>query len=135
MRLALYDIRTGRQAEGEAWATRALATHGDPDTVHLRIGQLYETMNRPADAVTQYRAGLMLDPESVPLHFALGRALFAEGKDDEAVGELVRARSGPLADAATRILVLSLSRLHRDRRSEPARADARSVAMERRPGA
>jgi tetratricopeptide (TPR) repeat protein len=113
VRLALYDIRTGRQTEGEAWATRALATHGDPDTVHLRIGELYETMNRPADAVTQYRAGLALDPGSVPLHFALGRALFAEGKDDEAVGELVRARSGPSADAATRILVLSLSRLHR----------------------
>jgi tetratricopeptide (TPR) repeat protein len=113
VRLALYDIRTGRQAEGEALVTRALATHGDPDTSHLRIGQLYETMNRPADAVTQYRAGLALDPDSVPLHFALGRALFAEGKDDEAVGELVRARSGPVADAATRILVLSLSRLHR----------------------
>jgi Flp pilus assembly protein TadD len=47
------------------------------------------------------------------LHFALGRALFAVGQDDEAVGELVRARSGPVADAATRILVLSLSRLHR----------------------
>ena len=113
VRLALYDIRTGRQAEGDALVTRALAMHADPETVRLNVGQLYETMNRPADAVTQYRAGLMVNPESVPLHFALGRALFAEGKDDEAVGELVRARSGPLADAATRILVLSLSRLHR----------------------
>ena len=128
MRLALYDIRSGRQEEGEAWVTRALATHGDPDTVHLRIGQLYETMNRPADAVTHYRAGLALDPDSVPLHFALGRALFAEGKDDEAVGELVRARSGPVGrrrDAHSRAVALAAAP---HRRGEPARADARSVA-------
>ncbi|HKW00350.1 MAG TPA: tetratricopeptide repeat protein [Vicinamibacterales bacterium] len=113
VKLALFDIRTGRDAEGEAAVTRALAKHGDPDGVHLRVGQLYETLNRPADAVIHYRAGLTHDPDSVPLHFALGRALFALGKDEDAVGELVRARSGPLADAATRILVLSLSRLHR----------------------
>ena len=113
VRAGLYYIRTGRQPEGEAWVTRALAKHGNPDAVHLRVGQLYETMNRPADAIAHYRAGLAIDPQDLGLHFVLGRALFAEGKDDEALPELERARAGPQADAATRILVLSLSRLHR----------------------
>lgn len=113
IQMGLFEIRTGRQPEGEAWISRALAKHGDADAAHLRAGQLYETMNRPADAITHYRAGLAIDPQDVGLHFALGRALFAQGKDEEALPELLRARTGPQADAATRILVLSLSRLHR----------------------
>ncbi len=113
VRMGLFDIRTGRDADGEAWIAKALPNHGAPVVVHLRAGQLYESMNRPADAIVHYQAGLALAPAEPSLHFAMGRALFGSGDDARAVDELQRARSGPQGDAATRVLVLALSRLGR----------------------
>ena len=113
VKMGLYDIRTGRQEQGEAWVARALARSGAPATIDLRVGQLYESMNRPSDAIVRYRAGLSHNPTDASLQFALGRALFAAGQDAEAVSELERARAGSQGDAATRVLVLALSRMGR----------------------
>ncbi|HUL74333.1 MAG TPA: glycosyltransferase family 39 protein [Vicinamibacterales bacterium] len=113
VRLGLYDIRTGKVPEGETLVASALPRHADPAIVQLRVGQLYETMNRPSDAITHYEAGLKLDGSDLALHFAYGRALFAVGRDADALPELTRAQSGPQGDAATRVMVLALSRLGR----------------------
>jgi tetratricopeptide (TPR) repeat protein len=113
VRTALLDIRTGLGPEGDAWLAKALPHHPNPAGVHFRVGQLYESMNRPSDAIVEYRAALALAPNDSTVHFGIGRAMFAAGQDSDAVMELEQARSGPLGDAATRILVLSLSRLGR----------------------
>jgi tetratricopeptide (TPR) repeat protein len=113
VRTALLDIRTGLGPEGDAWLAKALPHHPNPAGVHFRVGQLYESMNRPSDAIVEYRAALALAPNDSTVHFAIGRAMFAAGQDNDAVKELEQARSGPLGDAATRILVLSFSRLGR----------------------
>ncbi|MFI5177875.1 MAG: tetratricopeptide repeat protein [Vicinamibacterales bacterium] len=113
VRMGLYEIRTGKVPEGEAFVAEALPRHGDPGVVHLRVGQLYESMNRPSDAITHYEAGLKIDPNEPALHFAYGRALFAMGRDADALPELMRAQSSPQGDAATRLVVLALSRLGR----------------------
>jgi tetratricopeptide (TPR) repeat protein len=113
VRMALLDIRTGLGPEGDAWLAKALPHHPNPAGVYLRVGELYETMNRPADAIVQYHAGLAVAPADGSLRFGLGRAMFSAGQDSEAVAELQQARPGPQGDAATRVLVLALSRLGR----------------------
>lgn len=113
VRLGMYEIRTGRVEEGEAWIKRALPAHPSPFGVQLRVGQLYESMNRPSDAITHFRAAQAIAPNDPSVPFAIGRAMFAGGQDAEAIAELERARVGPQADAATRVLVLVLSRMGR----------------------
>ncbi len=128
IRMALYDIRTGREPEAEVWVARAVPRHPTPAAAQLRVGQLYESMNRPADALVHYRAGLAIDSADSALHLAVGRALFAAGQDAEAIPELERARSGPQGDTATRVLVLALSRLGR---RDEANAAVRTLDPER----
>lgn len=113
VRFGMYEIRTGKVAEGEEWIQRALQKHPAPIGVQLRVGQLYDTMNRPSDAIAHYRAALAIAPNDPTVHFAIGRAMFAAGQDADAVAELQQARAGPQGDAATRVLVLALSRLGR----------------------
>jgi len=130
-RMGLQEIQVDRYAEGEAWIDRAAARHPLPDIVHLRAGQIYELRNQPGPAVAHYRKALAMVPNDPALHFALGRALYKERNDAEAVAELERARVGRQADSATRLLVLALTRLGRTadantavRTLDPARWDA-----------
>jgi tetratricopeptide (TPR) repeat protein len=130
-RMGLLEIQSDRFAEAEAWLTRAAANHHLPDIVHLRAGQIYELRNQPGPAVTHYRTALALNPGEPTLHHSLGRALFRQGQYEEAVASLERARVGRQADAATRLLVLALTRLDRTaeanaavRTLNPARWDA-----------
>ena len=113
VRMGLLEIQADRFAEGEAWIVRAAANHNLPDIVHMRAGQIYELRNQPGPAVTHYRKALALNPNEPALHYSLGRALYKERKDAEAVASLERARVGRQADAATRLLVLALTRLDR----------------------
>ena len=113
VRMGLLEIQGDRFAEGEVWIDRAAARHNLPDIVHLRAGQIYELRNQPGPAVAHYRKALTLNPSEPTLHFSLGRALYKERKDAEAVASLERARVGRQADSATRLLVLALTRLGR----------------------
>jgi tetratricopeptide (TPR) repeat protein len=113
VRMGLSEIQGGRTAEGEAWIRRAIARHGYPGVVHLRVGQLYESLDQPAAALDHYRQAAALDPNETSVQFVIGRALFAAGKDQEALAPLERARTGRERDAATRLLVLALTRLAR----------------------
>jgi tetratricopeptide (TPR) repeat protein len=119
-RMGLQEIQADRFAEGEAWITKAAANHHLPDIVHLRAGQIYEMRNQPAPAITHYRKALAMNPNEPALHFALGRALYKQRQDADAVAALERARGGRHADAATRLLVLALSRLGRPQEANAA---------------
>jgi tetratricopeptide (TPR) repeat protein len=130
-RMGLQEIQVDRFSEGEAWIERAAARHHLPDVVHLRAGQIYELRNQPGPAVAHYRKALAINPGEPTLHYSLGRALYKEGQYAEAVASLERARVGRQADAATRLLVLALTRLDRAtdanaavRALNPARWDA-----------
>lgn len=130
-RMGLTEIQADRYAEAEVWLDRAAASHNLPDIVHMRAGQIYELRNQPGPAATHYRRGLALNPNEPSLHYSLGRALYKEHKDAEAVASLERARVGRQADSATRLLVLALTRLNRTddantavRTLNPARWDA-----------
>lgn len=113
VRMGLSEIQAGRTTEGEAWIQRAIARHGYPGVVHVRVGQLYEGLNQPATALEHYKQAAALDPNETSVQFVTGRALFSAGKDQEALAPLEIARTGRERDAATRLLVLALTRLGR----------------------
>ena len=123
VRMGLLEIRNGRTVDGEAWIRRALVRHGYPGVVHVRVGQLYESQNQPAAALEHYKQAANLDPGQPSVQFVTGRALFAAGKDEEAVAALERARAGPERDAATRVLVLAYTRLGRKEDADRAVRD------------
>ena len=111
VRMGLSEIQAGRIPEGEAWIQRAAARHGYPGVVHVRVGQLYESRDQPAAALEHYKQAAALDPTETSVQFVMGRALFAAGKDQEALAPLETARTGRERDAATRLLVLAFTRL------------------------
>ncbi len=113
VRMGLSEIQGGRTSEGEAWIRRALARHGHPGVVHVRVGQMYESLNQPAAAVDHYKQAAAIDPNETSVQFVTGRALFAAGKVQEALAPLETARAGRESDAATRLLVLAFIRLNR----------------------
>ncbi len=109
-RMGLMEIEAGRRAEGESWIDRAAAEHAFAGAVHVRAGQAYEAGNAFADAVRHYDQALVIDPDEASVHFVRGRALYYLGRLDDARVSLERARSGPQADAAVRLLVLTAVR-------------------------
>jgi len=113
VRMGLFEIQNGQTAQGEAWIQRALMRHGYPGVVHVRVGQLYESQNQFGAALDHYKQAAVLDPHEPSVQFVTGRALFAAGKNQEAVEALERARAGREQDAATRLLVLAYTRLGR----------------------
>jgi tetratricopeptide (TPR) repeat protein len=114
VRMGLSEIQAGRTAEGEAWIQRAIGRHGYPGVVHIRVGQLYESRDQPAAALEHYKQAAAIDPHETSVQFVIGRALFGAGKDQEAIVPLEAARAGRERDAATRLLVLALTRLGRE---------------------
>ena len=113
VRMGLTEIQQGHVAEGEAWVQRALARHVSAGLVHVRVGQVYETLSKPGEAIAHYRQALVTDPKEPAVHFVLGRALFASGDLNAAVRELAGARVGPQQDAASRLLVVALAKSNR----------------------
>ncbi len=113
VRMGLHEIQAGNLADGERWIERGLASHGFPGAVHVRTGQAFEAQNRLAEAVGHYRRAVAVDPEDPSPRFTLGRALHHLGRFDQAASELELAREGPQRDAATRLRVLTLTRLDR----------------------
>ncbi len=110
VRMGLWEIEAGHTAEGERWIDQAVRHHGLPGTVHVRAGQAYEALNEFGDALRQYDRALRIDPNEPSVHFVRGRALYYLGRLDEARAALERARSGPQAEAAGRLLVLTAVR-------------------------
>ena len=113
VRMGLTEIQQGHVAEGEAWVQRALARHVPAGLVHVRVGQVYETLSKPGEAIAHYRQALVTDPKEPTVHFVLGRALFASGDLGAAIRELAGARVGAQQDAASRLLVIALAKSNR----------------------
>ncbi|HYN09396.1 MAG TPA: tetratricopeptide repeat protein [Vicinamibacterales bacterium] len=113
VRMGLSEIRAGRTTEGEAWIQRATTRHGHQGVVHVRVGQLYESRDQLAAALEHYKQAAALDPKETSVQFVTGRALFAAGKDQDALAPLEAARAGRERDAATQLLVLAFTRLGR----------------------
>lgn len=134
VRMALTEIQSGHLPEGEAWVQRAIARQSPPGLTHVRIGQMYEGLNKPAEALTHYKQALVSDPKEPVVHFVMGRALMATGELSAAVRELAGARVGAQQDAASRLLVIALARQRRIdetntviRDLDPSRWDANSA--------
>lgn len=113
VRMGLMDIQNGRVAEGEAWVQRALARNAPAGLVHVRVGQIYETLRKPGEAIAHYKQALVTDPKEPAVHFVLGRAYFASGDLSAAIRELAGARVGAQQDAASRLLVIALAKAGR----------------------
>jgi tetratricopeptide (TPR) repeat protein len=113
IRLGLYEIQAGRPSDGEAWIRRGLERQGYPAMVHLRAGQLYESKNDQAAALGHYAKAAAADPASSAVQLVTARALYGSGRYQEALAPLEKARTGRDRDAATRLLVLTYTRLER----------------------
>ena len=57
---------------------------------HKLKGQVFTNLGRPPDAETEFRAALLVDPESrLPdLHYLLGMTLMTQHRDEEGIAEL-----------------------------------------------
>ncbi len=113
VRMALTEIQAGRVPEGEAWTQKAVANQSPAGLVHVRIGQMYESLNKPTEALTHYRQALATDPKEPAVHFLIGRALMATNDLSGAVRELAGARVGAQQEVASRLLVIALARANR----------------------
>jgi tetratricopeptide (TPR) repeat protein len=114
MRMSLNEIESGRVAEGEMWARRAIETGVPPAIAWVRVGQTFETSGKAPEAIEHYKKALEASPKEPAIHFVLGRAYLGAGDLSAAVRELAGARVGPQQDAASRLLVIALAHAERD---------------------
>ena len=121
--MGLWEIQAGRFTEGEAWIGRAIDRHGFPGAVHVRAGQAYESRNQFDDAVDHYWRAVVIDPDEPSVRFVLGRALYHQGRTEEARVELEQALKGPQADGARQLLILAELRLGHDGEAERLMAE------------
>jgi tetratricopeptide (TPR) repeat protein len=129
MQLATVHLRAGRyeQAEHHYRETYRLSpAEGHANLVRFQfvMGDLHERRGDPAAAALRYREALRLDPKSRRANAALGLALLAAGRPDEARAPLERARGEPPADARL------LARLCYLAQSEGRHAEAVSLCRE-----
>lgn len=114
VRMSVHEAKNGNVAEAETWVQRALKSGAQPGLVHLRVGQTYEVLGKPQEAITHYKAALESNPKEPAIHFVLGRAYMRTGDLSAAVRELAGARVGSQQDAASRLLVLALAQAGRE---------------------
>jgi tetratricopeptide (TPR) repeat protein len=113
VRMSIHEVRNGNVADAETWVQRAIKAGTQPGLVHLRVGQTYEVIGKPQEAITHYKAALETNPKEPAIHFVLGRAYMRTGELSAAVRELAGARVGGQQDAASRLLVIALAQQNR----------------------
>jgi protein O-GlcNAc transferase len=107
--LGVLIHQRGRAADAVDLLARAIAVlerSGERAAEHAALynnmGNALRTAGRDAEAATQYRLGLAIDPNSAELHANLGNALLAGGDPANAVASYETAlRFGPLTAQAT----------------------------------
>lgn len=77
-----------RIALQEAVMLRRLQKYPADVTAHYNLGALYQTQNRNAQAIEQYRSALQADPSRAAARNALGTVLLADGRNSDGMGEL-----------------------------------------------
>ncbi len=69
--LGEIDLARGRPDRAEAALSKALALEPFNSQAHFKLAQLYARAGRKADAIREYRAGLLTDPNNAEAHAAL----------------------------------------------------------------
>lgn len=113
LRMGLTEIQASHVPEGEAWVQRAIVRGTPAGLAHVRVGQMYESLQKPGEAIAHYKQALASDPKEPVVHFVMGRAMMASGDLSGAVRELAGARVGAQQDAASQLLVVALARANR----------------------
>lgn len=122
-RTALVLARLGRAASLANDFTRAIrALTEAASAINVRpsyqvfLGNVYSALGYPASAAARFRAALAIDPQCAQAYIGLSYVLRAEGRDDDALAELLNA---PLCtNAPPRILAVAfcaLADIYKDR--------------------
>ncbi|HET9373073.1 MAG TPA: tetratricopeptide repeat protein [Vicinamibacterales bacterium] len=91
VRMAENLARKGRAAEADRWLTLALEATPYPAQAHYRVGVQSAVAREWTSAVRHLSAAASLSPESAQISLALGQALLAAGRPDDAQTVLQRA--------------------------------------------
>jgi tetratricopeptide (TPR) repeat protein len=74
--------------DDELLFSHAISVTEDNEPAHLCLGQVYEMEGRKADALSEYRIGLKLNPYRVKTYSDLAQVLAGSGHTNEALAEL-----------------------------------------------
>jgi tetratricopeptide (TPR) repeat protein len=74
--------------DDESLFSHAISVTKDNEPAHLCLGQVYEMEGRKADALSEYRAGLKLNPDRVKTYSNVAHLLADSGQTNEAFAEL-----------------------------------------------
>jgi Flp pilus assembly protein TadD len=86
-------LRKGMPAQATVPLEKAKRLEPDKASIREALGIAYFRIQRWAEAETEFRAVLDLSPADDYAHYALGRALEKQGKDQEANGHYKLAHS------------------------------------------
>ena len=81
----LYWESNANQKLAVAALSRAGETASNSPQLHILLGDIYRQRNRWEDAESEYQKALAVDPHNESANLGLGLALFANGKNDEAL--------------------------------------------------
>jgi tetratricopeptide (TPR) repeat protein/4-amino-4-deoxy-L-arabinose transferase-like glycosyltransferase len=99
----------GRVDEAEHWLSLALPTNSDPGSAQYRVGVQFVNASQVEPAIAHLSASLRIAPGEPHAEFALGQALAAAGRTQEAIPHLQRAvDSGANIDLAGYDLAVAL---------------------------
>jgi len=87
----MTDDHAARLASAEAMAIKALSLAPNHAWAHLVLGSFYNTVNRGAEAITEFEHALMLDRNLVYAHALIGMAKTALGRAEEAESHYLEA--------------------------------------------
>jgi tetratricopeptide (TPR) repeat protein len=86
--VALTENQLRCWRDDESLFSHAISVTKDNEPAHLCLGQVYEMEGRKADALSEYRIGLTLNPYRVKTYSNLAHLLADSGQTNEALAEL-----------------------------------------------
>jgi tetratricopeptide (TPR) repeat protein len=92
MNLALLRYRAKKTDEALDWLTKGEARFPRSAALRHRRGRLLLELKKYTEAEDELREALSLEPRLLDAHVALGEALHAQGRDEEAKGVLEELR-------------------------------------------
>jgi tetratricopeptide (TPR) repeat protein len=86
--VALTENQLRCWRDDESLFSHAISVTRDNEPAHLCLGQVYEMAGRKADALSEYRIGLKLNPYRVKTYITVAQLLAGSGQTNEAFAEL-----------------------------------------------
>lgn len=90
---------------------KAIELKPDDPEAHAWLADVLERQNRPAQAIVQYRAALVVQPSFRPARLELGKILLTLGRDREAIPVLLPALQ--VDDSYTPVVLMFLAQAYR----------------------